>query len=270
MNFKETVNTVLIEMAVQESDIIYLSELFNLPRSNENEFDNVNIHRVLTSKKFKKTTASRFAQKTHFKFKIYVDDVSLDPIKMYNNIKHTLTLQPDCISLFLGIRPDIWDEPLTPWMIGHRLGHQLDSTVSCANINRKTRRYLLGHRREIQQAYAAMPKLHYYDNDKMLSLEWVQLQDKEVNNDIQEKIDGSLYLPYFMAPLQPHNPSMWKGVSTEEVFYDIFAQYMKFGKVTFRCPDVDIGRTLAEVYEQTFNEFLQSLVGAGLIDTVDG
>jgi len=43
---------------------------------------------------------------------------------------------------------------------------------------------------------------------------------------------------------------------------------MKFGKVTFRCPDVDTGRELAKVYEDTFNEFLQCLVGAGLIDTV--
>ena len=266
MHFNGIIRRLLSEMAIEsQDDIVFFSDLLNKPRYNLDdvgeEFDDDQVDtaaRVLTSPGYKKALLTRFAQKTPHKFKIYVDDVNLYPLTDVSFLSAT----PNYISVIIGI--DV-GEPLTPWMLGHRIAHligeqpyrnQLQQKI--VNVRNQTIDYLFQYKQQIVTTYLADNRKTKFEDP----LQKIEREYRHLNAEYNVKWEGVGWFDWsLMLPLQPFNPSITSGVGTEEIFFDICAQYFKFGKVTFRCPSVETGRLLAVHYEHLFDSFLDLLVG---------
>jgi hypothetical protein len=305
--------SLLTEMAVQVSDIIYFSDLLDPSKKNlirpktkvakpaeipldvffkmsqaetsdvisaTDEYQRYRDTGMVTSPGYASAIVKRFCAKLPFKFKVYINDlITRDSLKNYNDWydKHgpsarypstmerlkefgNLNLQPtpDYISFIVNTDHEPQD-PLTPFIIGHRIAHYLDSGYLrehyfyTKGIGRILANFIHSHSKDMLGVQIDRERI--YDHNTL-------------KGEINRLGEGTSQLSY--------NPFVEKMVGKigrlakddgDEVLRNIFAQYCVLGTTVFRHPKTNQRYT---DLEQRVNEFcfkeMESLIGCEPFD----
>jgi len=128
MNFNATVSSILIEMAIQSNnDIVYLSQLQNAPRNNASNYDIDSVEssfKRITTRGFPKAMRNHFGAKVKYPIRLVVDDVNDEQLFSRQDASHYIPPTPGYITFYLHPYVGAAD-PLTPFLIGHNVGHTL-------------------------------------------------------------------------------------------------------------------------------------------------
>jgi hypothetical protein len=128
MYFNATVNSILLEMAIQSNnDIVYLSQLQNAPRNNASNYDIDSVEssfKRLTSRGFPKAMRNHFGAKVKYPIRIVVDDVKDEELVSREDASRYIPPTPGYITFYLHPYKGAAN-PLTPFLIGHNVGHTM-------------------------------------------------------------------------------------------------------------------------------------------------
>lgn len=159
--------------------------------------------RVFHNTNFLNTLQTQWSQKTPYRFRLILNDIYKKTKKTPNNIKGKKGV------ITIIINPDA--HPTSPWIIGHRIGHALNDVDS---FDEKTEEYV-----------------HNWLSS------YGTAEDIEALNDIDYAVDDLPTL-YKITKFKGKDPKLINNVWTSSMFisewgYECFAQYLKYGKISF-------------------------------------
>ena len=131
MNFNDLVKRLLNEMAIEkESDVVYLSQLQNIPRSNVDDYDSGDqkSFRMITSKNYPKVMHNTFAPKIKYPIRIIINDTDFRYGKSRADVSKEIAPIPGVITFIYNMYLGAAGLP-TPFIVGHNVGHTL-ATIS--------------------------------------------------------------------------------------------------------------------------------------------
>ena len=240
-------------MAVEsEADIVYLSQLFDVDKAEHPSFftdtsdtkDNLyRHHRMVTSKNYRNLIKSQFGAKLNIPLRIIIDDINANTYEGNKSsvsdeeIVRALEPKPGYITFIISTDRLVGDI-LTPFMIGHRIGHLLSyhNNVFHKLIFKIIYQLVADNRTEFTQTELNGANL---------------LLDKGIHDEEENKELFALrkaITPNLKAKLYQ---------SMVEWVFDIVGLYFKYGRVRLHKGNVSYSQHI----ERIINSELQKLIG---------
>lgn len=261
MTFDSLVKRLLNEMAIEkESDIVYLSQLLNQPRLTSDDINDISEYEPeiaksvtrLTSRGFPKAMRNHFGAKIKYPMRIVVDDVNDEN----NAIGSRKLIESDIVKPMPGVitfylHPGIGAaQALTPFLIGHNLGHTLQHLYPNGVFSDYRRGDLEPY---IETVTTQTVKEIARENPEY---PWYFVHTRSGQT---EEVDDDLFDAYaYPHILTPNIAKISEGF--DEWIPNLVALYMKYGKIKFR---VGSAHKIEEYIDKVLHSFLGKVVAIG-------
>ena len=274
-SFDRYVSRLLLEMAVHSNDVVYFSDLLDKNKKNlirpkerilkpvETQYqDNSEYHKelhrynnfknasLITSPGYVSAIVKKFCDKLPFRFKIYVNDLfetngDMTDADYLNHLNRfgDLNLQPipDYISIIVDTGGQ---DPLTPFIIGHRIAHYSIHPVE--DISDVLIQFMNTHKQDMIGVQLG--------NDRVYQQ---QSLDREIDDFLDE--DQFVDMPFYrkiagkMADI---------ALDAHEITRNLFGQYCVLGTTVLRHPKTNQRYSdLERAFNDIFYKALEDLKG---------
>lgn len=269
MRFDEMVNSLLNEMALEkESDVIYLSEILNQQRLDwksdaaksesdrkyNREVDNpiVRSAGMITSRGFNKAIRNHFGAKLKYPMRLIIDDVNNKDNKLGSRgviESDILPPVPGVITFYL--HPGIAGAAhhTTPFIIGHNVGHTMQSTHSTSNLEDEIMPI-------IDDIFREEPALQDY-----VKQHGDYVRGKRYDGDDRVE-SGAAYHAYNQGDLYDLLTPNLAEITDDatEWIPNLVGLYIKYGRIKFRLGNA---RKLEEFFDSILRSYIGKVVAIG-------
>jgi len=267
MFFNKLYNSLLVEMAVEMDDVILFSSIVDPLRKNtirpkhkvnkgSHKYVSFRNTSMITSPGYVKMLVHRLGSKLPFKFKIYVNDLfdaeGFETNHYYRQQSNNIKLYPTDGYISLVVDSGFAD-PMTPFMIGHRLGHTCVPWYCVVPAFASW----------VEQNVDAFVGANVQDPNN--NIHTISQQDVDEFLQAVEQNDVGVYFDWHPVVNVMDIKSV-PSADTMELFRNKIGQYCTLGTVVLRRPKTQ--QRIAQL-EQAFNDCyhqqLQKLVGCNPI-----